>query len=132
MLGLEQVAVPPRPGHLAGAEPVERADRGRIVEAVDRVRPSPTAPWGTPTFVTEVNSTAADSAPSLTTGGLELFFLSAGWGNPAGNNNSLFVATRSAVGQPFGTPQLITGFYNGNTHRDCQVAADGLAMIFTE
>ena len=68
-------------------------------------RPTPTSAWGTPTFVTELNSTGADSAPSLTADGLEVFFYTTGWGNPSGNNNSLHVATRSSVAQPFGTPQ---------------------------
>lgn len=95
-------------------------------------RATPTSPWGTPTFVTEVNSTLAESAPSMTADGLELFFYSTGWGNPSGNNNSLFVATRAANVLPFGTPTLVTEFSNSNTHRDAEVSADGLSIVFTE
>jgi len=95
-------------------------------------RASVSSPWDPPTFVTEVNSTVAESAPSMTADGLELFFLSSGWGNPSGNNNSIFVATRAAVGQPFGTPALVTEFSNPNTHRDVEVSADGLTITYTE
>jgi hypothetical protein len=95
-------------------------------------RVTPQSPWSTPTFVTEVNSASAESAPSLTADGLELFFYSTGWGNPSGNNNSLFVATRASTALPFGTPQLVAEFSNANTHRDCDIAPDGLSIVFTE
>lgn len=95
-------------------------------------RQSALSPWGVPVPVIELDSTGAESAPSLTADGLEMFFYSTGWGNPSGNNNSLFVATRSSPGTPFGTPQIVTEFLNANTHRDCDVSADGLTIVFTE
>lgn len=95
-------------------------------------RASTSSPWNAPTFVTEINSPGADSAPTLTADGLQLFFYSTGWGNPSGNNNSMFVATRPDISQPFGTPTLVTEFSNANTHRDCDVSIDGLTMTFTE
>jgi len=95
-------------------------------------RATPTSPWNVPTFLTEVNSTAAESSPSLTVDGLEIFFLSTGWGNPSGNNNSVFTASRLSTALPFGTPTLVTEFSNANTHRDCEVSADGLSIVYTE
>lgn len=95
-------------------------------------RATPASPWNVPTFVTELNSTLAESAPSMTADGLEMFFYSTGWGNPSGNNNSLFTAKRSGPGQPFGTPTLVVEFSNSNTHRDVDVSADGLSIVFTE
>jgi hypothetical protein len=95
-------------------------------------RATPTSPWNAPTPVSELNSAGAETASSMTADGLEVFFYSTGWGNPSGNNNSLFVASRTSTGQPFGTPQLVAEFSNSNTHRDCDVAADGLSIVFTE
>ncbi len=105
----------------AGASDILRATRASVGGS-----------WSSPTFVTEVNSAGAESAPSITADGLELFFYSTGWGNPSGTANSLFVATRASTTQPFGTPQLVTAFAIGNPHRDCDVAADGLSIVFTE
>jgi len=95
-------------------------------------RATPTSPWNTPTFVTEINSTAAESAPSLTADGLEVFLLSTGWGNPAGTNNQVFTASRLSTALPFGAPTLVVEFTNANTHRDCEVSADGLTIVYTE
>lgn len=95
-------------------------------------RPNAQAPWGPPTFVTELNSVGADSSPSLTGDGLEVYFLSTGWGNPSGNNNSIFRATRTSTSQPFGTPTLVTEFSTTLTHRDAEVAFDGLSFTYTE
>lgn len=89
-------------------------------------------PWSTPTFVTEINSASADSAPSLTADGLEIYFLTTGWGSPSGNNNQIFRATRPNTASPFGTPTLVTELSNANTHRDCEIAADGLSITYTE
>lgn len=96
-------------------------------------RPNLQAPWGAPSFVTELNSPLADSAPSLTGDGLEVYFLSTGWGNPSpNNNNSIFRATRTSTSQPFGTPVLVTEFSTPLTHRDAEVSFDGLSFTYTE
>jgi hypothetical protein len=96
------------------------------------VRPSPTSPWGTPAFVTELNSTAFDSSVSLTADGLECYFLSTGHGAPAAPNNALFRATRAATALPFDPPVLVSELANANTHRDCEVGPDGLTLVYTE
>ena len=44
----------------------------------------------------------------------------------------MFTATRLSPALPFGTPTLVTEFSNANTHRDCEVSADGLSIVYTE
>jgi hypothetical protein len=88
--------------------------------------------WGAPTFVAELNSTGLDSSPTLTADGLEVYFLSTGWGNPSGANNSIFRATRASAGSPFGTPTLVAELSTANTHRDCEISPDGLTIVYTE
>jgi Tol biopolymer transport system component len=62
-----------------------------------------TSSFGTAINLTELNTVAADYHPSLTGDGLSLYFIS--------NRNGsfqVFVAERSAVGQPFGSPVPLT------------------------
>src|SRR5206468_1862445 len=60
-------------------------------------RPDVGSPWGPPAPITELNTPVDDVGPSFAGGDLELYFAS----GPTGNRD-LYVATRSAVGQPFG------------------------------
>lgn len=91
-----------------------------------------TQSWSPPAHVTELNGTGSESAVSLTADGLEAFFLSTSFGNPGGNNNSIFRATRTSTSAPFGVPTLVSELFNGNTHRDCEIAWDGLSITYTE
>lgn len=95
-------------------------------------RAGPGLPWGTPAFVPELNSSLAESAPSLTADGLEIFYLSTGFGNPAGTNNSIYTSHRPAIGMPFYPPVLVAALSNGNTHRDVDISPDGLTIVYTE
>lgn len=95
-------------------------------------RLAPGLPWDPPAFVTELNSTGSDSAFSMTLDGLEAYFLTTGWGSPSGNNNAIFRSTRASTTAPFGTPTLVTELWNPNTHRDCEIAPDGLSIVYTE
>jgi hypothetical protein len=101
-------------------------------DVLHATRLAPGLPWSTPQFLTELNGTGSEAAVSLTADGLELYLLTTSHGNPAGNNNSIYKATRPAVGLPFSTPALVTELFTGNTHRDCEVAADGLSIVYTE
>lgn len=94
-------------------------------------RASTSSPWNPPTFVTELNSPNADAAISVTADGLEAYFLSTGWGAPT-NNNVIVRATRVSTALPFGTPAIVAELQNANTHRDCEIAADGLSIVYTE
>lgn len=91
-----------------------------------------TQSWLPPQFVTELNSSGSESAISITLDGLEAFYLSTGFGNPGGNNNSIFRASRSSTSAPFNPPTLVSELFNGNTHRDVEIAWDGLSITYTE
>ncbi len=95
-------------------------------------RASATSPWTTPVFVTAVNSSGADSAPSITEDGLELYLLTTGWGAPFPPQNAIFVAKRASTAVPFGAPTLVAELSTPNTHRDVEVAPDGLSITYTE
>ncbi len=101
-------------------------------DVMKSTRPSTAAPWGTPTFVTELNSSGSESSPSITGDELEIYMLTTGWGAPATPNNAIAVATRPNTSVPFGTPTIVTGLANANTHRDVHVSADGLTLTYTE
>ncbi len=69
----------------------------RLCEAT---RPSTSVPFGTPTFITTVNTGAA---PYLVNDGLTVYFVTHQWGG-----EDIGVSRRPAVGQPFGTaPALV-------------------------
>jgi hypothetical protein len=95
-------------------------------------RLSTALPWDPPTFVTELNSTGSESAFSMTADGLEAYMLTTGWGSPSGANNQIFRSTRSSTAVPWGTPTLVSELSNPNTHRDCEIAPDGLSIVYTE
>jgi hypothetical protein len=99
-----------------------------------RAVPDPMNPgqWGVPAFVTELNSSGSEASVSLTADGLEVFFLTTGWGAPFAPQNAIFTATRTATNQPFGTPTLVAELSNANTHRDCEISPDGLRVVYTE
>lgn len=90
------------------------------------------SPWSTPVFVTELNSTLADSSPSITADGLEIYFLTTGWSAPNPPQNAIHVARRTTTANPFGTPTLVAELANANTHRDVDIGADGLSITYTE
>ncbi|MEZ5964974.1 MAG: hypothetical protein R3F56_14160 [Planctomycetota bacterium] len=95
-------------------------------------RPTTGSTWGAPTFVTELNSTDPDSAPSLTADELEIYFLTTGWGAPNPPQNAIAVAKRSSRAVPFGVPTIVAELSTPNTHRDVQVSPDGLSILYTE
>ncbi len=95
-------------------------------------RGGPGQPWSTPTNVIELNGPGGELQFSMTYDGLECYFLTTGWGNPGGANNSIYRSTRSANNQPWSTPTLVSEIYNGNTHRDVEISGNGLQIIYTE
>lgn len=94
-------------------------------------RATPTSPWNAPTFVTELNSTSAESAPSLTADGLTIYLLSARVGAPNPPNNAIFVATRPNLATPWSTPVLVTALSSTLTHRDIDVSGNDNEILFT-
>lgn len=95
-------------------------------------RPAPGQPWTAPQPVTELNSSGGELQFSMPIDGLECFFLTTGWGNPGGANNSIYTATRASSGSPWNPPTLVAELFNGNTHRDCEISPDGLEIVYTE
>ncbi|MEO6594459.1 MAG: hypothetical protein ABIP94_06880 [Planctomycetota bacterium] len=89
-------------------------------------------PWSPPTFVTELNGSGSESSVSLTADGLEVYFLTTGWGAPSAPNNAIFRASRPSTAAPFGTPTVVTELLTTNSHRDCEIAPDGLSIVYTE
>lgn len=95
-------------------------------------RSSPQGPWGPAVPVVELNSLFDEYAPSLTGDGLEIYFLSTGWGNPGGVWPSIFRATRASRNEPFGTPTLVVELLTMRAHRDVEVSYDGLSLAWVE
>jgi hypothetical protein len=86
-------------------------------------------PWNPPTFVTELNTAGAESAPSLTADGLEFYMLVLPVGALA---NVITRATRTGPGLTFGPPATVAELASANSHRDCEISADGLSIYYTE
>lgn len=110
----------------------QRAGGAGSFDIMVSTRANTGSPWNPPTFVTEVNSSAADSAPSITEDGLELYILTTGWGAPYAPQNAIFVARRASTSLPFASPTLVAELSTPNTHRDVEVAPDGLSITYTE
>jgi len=109
-----------------------RAGGAGAFDILRSTRLSTALPWDPPTFVTELNSAGSESSFSMTADGLEAYMLTTGWGAPSAPNNAIFRATRTSVALPWGTPTLVTELSNANTHRDCEIATDGLSIVYTE
>ena len=100
-------------------------------EILRSTRPSTTAPWSVPTFVTELNSSAGESSPTLTADGLTIYLLSARVGAPNPPNNAIFVATRPNASTAWSTPVLVTQLATTSTHRDVDVSGNGNEILYT-
>jgi Tol biopolymer transport system component len=81
--------------------------------------------FATPVPITEINSTSVDDDPSMTGDLLELFFISSRSGS-----GRLWVATRSASTDPWGTPQMVTEL-DGASINNAKVSYDGLGLVFS-
>jgi Tol biopolymer transport system component len=88
-------------------------------------RQSTTDPWGTPTPLTELNSSASDWASGLYRGGTSIVFSS----NRLGAVYSLFHATRATVSDPFSAPQPAAEL-NVNDENDPWLSDDGHHIVF--
>jgi hypothetical protein len=109
-----------------------RAGGAGSFDILRATRATPSSPWSPPVFVAEVNSAFADSSPSITEDGLELYFLTTGWSAPNPPQNSIHVAKRASTGSPFGMPALVAELSSPNTHRDVDISTDGLSIAYTE
>ena len=89
-------------------------------------RQSTADPWGPPTALTELNSTAYDWDPALYRGGNSIVFAS----RRLNTLNSLFHATRGSAGEPFSAPQLASEFDVLGTAADPWLTDDGHHIVF--
>jgi hypothetical protein len=85
-------------------------------------RASPAVAFGTPTPVTEVNTTGSESGPALTADGLTLFF---------GRNSDIWTAVRPSWTAPFGTPVPVAELNTSGNEREPHVTGDGLTIFWT-
>lgn len=107
-----------------------RSGQGSL-DIMRATRTSTAAPWGTPTYVSEVNdASAADGDPSITADGLTLFFLSNRTGSPNAPNGAVWMAQRTTPTGKFGTPTLVTEVSSTSAERDPEISPDGLRLVF--
>jgi hypothetical protein len=90
--------------------------------------------FGEPTRVPNINSSAADYGPCVTADGLELYF---GSNRDAGGNacgDSIWVATRATIDEPWGTPRSLGPPFNTSSYGDTNpsISADGLELYFSD
>jgi Tol biopolymer transport system component len=84
--------------------------------------------WGTPTAVTEVNSTAADGCPVESPNGKQLFIAST---RPGGfGKNDIWVAERQTKQEPFGPMQNLGSAINTADQEFCPTSLGGGWLLF--
>lgn len=88
-------------------------------------RCDPTKPFGTPTFVTEVNSAAADQGAKLVDD-LTLYF-----GSNRAPSLGLYMATRSSPTSPFGAAVPLQAINATGSASGPALTGDGLTMYYT-
>jgi len=88
-------------------------------------RASTADPWGAPTLLTELNSSAYDWDPALYQGGTSIVFAS----RRLNTSNSLFYATRASLVDEFSVPQPATEL-NVNDDGDPWLSDDGHHIVF--
>ena len=89
-------------------------------------RPSTAAPWGPPTALTQLNSTAYDWDPAVYRGGNSIVFAS----RRLNTLNSLFHATRGSAAEYFSAPQLASEFDVLGNAADPWLSDDGHHIVF--
>jgi hypothetical protein len=107
---------------VADSKPTDAA-----VDAVDAPpapRCDPTKPFGSPTVLANVNSTATDSQPFLTQDELQLWFSSSRSGGQGGDD--IYMATRTSKDADFGQPTLVAGVNTAGNDTRPTLTADGL------
>lgn len=85
------------------------------------------APFGAPMEQTALASARDDQMPSLTADLLEIYFGSA---RNCGNCIDIFVATRTSVTAPWGTPTELTALTNAAKDMAPEITPDGLTLYY--
>jgi Tol biopolymer transport system component len=109
-----------------------RDDAAPVDAPIDAAAPCRT--WGTfgaPQLVENINALGMgndDWHPSLTADDLTLYFYS--FRTTTTNDADIWRATRPAVGQPFGTPELVADVSSASYDWSPNLTADGLSLVF--
>jgi Tol biopolymer transport system component len=105
-----------RPGGLGGADLYQ-----------SELQPDGT--WGPLTDITELNSTANDNRPSISTNGLEIYFYSNRPGGQGGND--VWVASRASIDAPWSTPVNLGPIVNTSASEQAtDLSSDGQTLFF--
>jgi hypothetical protein len=91
-------------------------------------RPDQASPFGTPTPITELNSTASDDDPYLSADGQVFFFNSS---RVSGNDEDLYYATRDPATGKFSAPQPVTELNTKSKDRDPWLSPDLRYIVFS-
>jgi hypothetical protein len=92
-------------------------------------RPNPTAPFGTPIEIAEVNTSTDDSNPMVDSSGLHIY-LDSTRAPAAVGGLDIYVATRSTPTGTFGTPQGVLAVDTTEDETEPYVVNGGSAMFF--
>jgi Tol biopolymer transport system component len=99
---------------------------GDIYQAV---RGTTTAPWNTPTLITELDSTADDSAPWMRGDGRTFSFSSTRTGGPG--SQDVYITTRATTADAWSTPLIVTELDDANYDSDPWFAPDLRTMFYS-
>jgi Tol biopolymer transport system component len=91
-------------------------------------RPDQASPFGTPTPITELNSSSSDVDPYLSADGLEFFFNS---NRVPDNGEDLYYATRTSTAGKFSEPRPITELNGTSKERDPWLSPDLRYITFS-
>lgn len=83
--------------------------------------------WGTPAPLSNVNSTGEDLRPAISANGLELYLVRGSVNPPYGE---IFVATRTATSQSFGSPTAVIPVNGANENEIAAVPANNGLELF--
>jgi len=88
-------------------------------------RCDPTKPFGAPTVLANVNSTANDTYPFITADELQLWFTST---RPGSQGDDIYMASRASKTDDFGPAALIAGVNSAGSETRPTLSADGLTI----
>jgi hypothetical protein len=97
-------------------------------QIMEASRASAAASWGNVHTVSELDAGPSDGWPTLSRDGLTIYFESTRTGN-----GDIYMASRSALGQPFAAPTLVSELSEGpsDTDGDPDLSRDGLTIYMS-
>jgi Tol biopolymer transport system component len=115
--------------------PMHQVDAGSSNDAVEAAdapaagRCDPSASFGAPVAITELNSSSSDEGATLTPDELTIYFDSSRPGGLGGYD--IYVATRTSRTDHFSEPALLAGVNTAGNERNPTVTGDGLTLYAT-